>query len=231
MRNNIEKNDLVIKVVRNFEDAKKVFKLRYEVFGKEGYLNMSDYPLGMEYDEYDHLPETTLFLAEVDGKPVGTIRLVLDSPRGLSVESHIKNVDDYRIEGRKLAEGSRWALLPEYRSNSHISLGLMKIIYIYGIKEYGVTDYISHFNLGNHDGNSRRRPNVAKLVEILFGYKAIGEPFYHEEFNEDALPMRVEVGNLTKRSDSFVHTPTPFVEQPYHVLEKEPQFCTTKKAA
>ncbi len=220
MRKNCKTNDLVIKVVRNFEDAKKVFKLRYEVFGKEGYLNMSDYPLGMEYDDYDFLPETTLFLAEVDGKPVGTIRLVLDSPHGLSVESHIKNVDDYRTEGRKVAEGSRWALLPEYRGNLSISLGLSKICYIYGVKEYGVTDYISHYNLGNHDGNSGNRPNVAKLVELVIGYNAIGESFYHEEFNEDALPMRLEVGNLANRFDSYVHTPNPFLEQPYHFLEK-----------
>lgn len=231
MRNNCEKNDLVIRVVRNFEDAQKVFKLRYEVFGKEGYLNMSDYPLGMEYDEYDLLPETTLFLAEVDGKPVGTIRLVLDSPHGLSVESHIKNVDDYRMEGRKVAESSRCAILPEYRGNLSISLGLSMICYIYGIKEYEVTDFISHINLGNHDGISGSRRNVAKLAEFLFGYKAIGESFYHEVFNEDALPMRLEVGNLAKRFDSYMHTPNHFVEQPYHVLEKEPQFCTTKKAA
>ncbi len=218
MRKNSEMNDLVIRVVRNFDDAKKVFKLRYEVFGREGYLDISDYPLGMENDDYDLLPETTLFLAEVGGKPVGTLRLVLDSPYGLSIESHIKNVDDYRMEGRKVAEGSRWALLPEYRGTLSISLGLSKIFYIYGIKEYGVTDYISHYNLGNHGGNSRSRPNVAKLVELL-GYNAIGESFYHEGFNEDALPMRLEVGNLAKRFDSYVHTPNPFIEQPYHVLE------------
>ena len=202
---------LEIKLVKTVDEFRSALKIRHDVFGLEGYLKLEDCK-GYEYDEYDILPETILMLALVNDQPAGTVRLVMDSRHDLSLNKEF-DFSFLRKEGRKLAEGSRFAVLPEFRGNKQISYGLLKADIVYAFINR-VTDIISVGNLGN-----RRGFNVAEQVFMKIGYLPVGGSFYHHTFNEDALPMVLKIENVKEPFRSFMQEESSFIEKPYNAFK------------
>jgi len=201
-----------IKVAETEKELKQAFEVRLEVFGKElGYLDAADYPEGLEHDVYDDHPEiTSSFIALVDGRGVGTLRLVRDSRLGFNLEEHVV-LNGLRSGNRALAEASRYAVLKEYRGNPDIARGLLKIAFNQGISR-GLTDYVISANDGTKKGRS------AVPIFTALGFVPLGEHFDYEEFNEYALPMRLELKSPSASFRRYLEMTHSFIQQPYQSL-------------
>ena len=78
----------------------------------------------------------------LDGNVVGTVLVTLDSLRGLSAdEAYSAKLDSIRGEGRKLAELSRFAILPGQTTRS-VMAAMFHFVYYYTYLLNGVTDLV-----------------------------------------------------------------------------------------
>src|SRR3989344_8616218 len=60
------------------EELNKIFKLRFDSYSSKGYIDPMRFPNGLEMDDYDIRKDCRYFLAELDGKTIGTIRIIFN---------------------------------------------------------------------------------------------------------------------------------------------------------
>jgi len=119
------------KRVDSEELLKRIYQLRYEVYCQEcHFLTASDYPDGLETDEYD--PFSIHFAAiNHDAQVVGTVRLILPNPLGFPLEKRCRlDIDPHKFPREKIAEISRLAVSKKYRRRADDEL-------------YGTESYLS----------------------------------------------------------------------------------------
>jgi N-acyl-L-homoserine lactone synthetase len=81
-------SDFVVNRVEDQKELTKIFRLRYNVYCHEwGFERAEDNPDGIETDVYDR-NSVHFSVKRSDGKVVGTIRLILQSPEGFPIERH-----------------------------------------------------------------------------------------------------------------------------------------------
>lgn len=104
------------KKVDSEELLKEIYRVRYEVYCQEcGFLPASDYPDGLEIDEFDE--HSVHFAAFADGDVIGTCRLVMNSEHGYPLNGHCKeiSVNESELPKDDLVEVSRLALRKSFR--------------------------------------------------------------------------------------------------------------------
>lgn len=183
------------RIARSEEDLDKVFRIRFEVFAGEGYLDPSKYPDGREKDEFDDLPTTTNFLALDGDRGIGTVRLLepnqtIAEREGLDLGVSIENLFDlsyYKKNGIKIAEIPRSSLLRGYRGGT-------TMMYLWGTAvRYARSKGITHFCAA---GNTETDDAVEAMIlyQVLLQRGAV-----HPEIT---TPPKV---NVTKNSTSVHH--------------------------
>ena len=112
-----------VEVVSNEDDLIKIMRLRSQVFTPMGYnRQFPERIVGLNFDDYDRY--SIILMTKRDGEITATSRLILDSELGLQSEK----IDDFATiiarlkdenerQGYTVAEGSRTAILPEYRAS------------------------------------------------------------------------------------------------------------------
>jgi hypothetical protein len=87
-----------------------VYRLTYECYLARGhYLPRLD-GLWIPHPDFDHVAETTILVAELEGEIVGTVSITLDGTRGLPLDEKFKNTCMLiRSGGKRLAQV--WRLL------------------------------------------------------------------------------------------------------------------------
>lgn len=93
----------------------EVYKLRYQVYCLEtGFEDPEQYPLGLEFDEYDPYAKHYLIRHRRTGEYAATTRMILANPSRLNAEFPLERyfqIDDYSVLGKlnrsHLGEASR----------------------------------------------------------------------------------------------------------------------------
>ncbi len=97
------KGEYVMKVAVSIEDRIKTWRLVYDEYRRKNYAKPD--PEGLWYGLHDALPNTTTFLVEKGGEPVGTLSVVFDGPLGLPAEAlYADEVAALRKQGCRLCE-------------------------------------------------------------------------------------------------------------------------------
>jgi hypothetical protein len=93
-----------ILVANQLRLRQEAYRLLYDLYFKMGITKKKDNELWLSI--YDALPETTTFVAENDqGRTVGALTVVFDSPIGLPAdELYKKEIDELRDTGRRVCE-------------------------------------------------------------------------------------------------------------------------------
>ena len=60
------------------EELREMFKLRYEIYSKLGYISKDAFPKKIEQDDYDKEKKCDYFIAKIDDQIVGSARLIQD---------------------------------------------------------------------------------------------------------------------------------------------------------
>ena len=130
---------LEFKIAQSQTEFDAAYKLVWEVYGVEqGYIEPDDYPDLMHSDKYDK--HSVLFLCLLRRKPVGTLRLILDSPLGFYIERDFSIIAP-PIPREKIAELSRLAVLKKHRGGARlISFGLLRTALKFS-KSNGITHW------------------------------------------------------------------------------------------
>ncbi len=101
---------ITFRVAQTRDELEAATKLVQQEYAKRGYTSSkssSDIKLSL----FNALPQTTTFVALLEGEVIGTITLIADSPLGLPMDSIYRDeLDGLRRQGRRLAEGSMLAV-------------------------------------------------------------------------------------------------------------------------
>lgn len=101
-------------------DSKEIhYSIRYQVYCEEkGFENKSDFPMKMEFDEYDQSSEHFIVRHKESGDWVAAMRLVISGEKGLPMERHCvlyEGIDNSCF--RKATELSRLCVLGKIRKS------------------------------------------------------------------------------------------------------------------
>ncbi len=112
------------------EDRKTSYKLRYEIYGREGYINPDAYLDNLMTDEFDK--NSIQILGTFRGRAIATARIILSSKKGFPVEK-LFNIKTYYPKN-KTAEISRLGIHPDFRSSNSkysrfVMLGVAALMY------------------------------------------------------------------------------------------------------
>jgi hypothetical protein len=120
---------MIIRLAKK-EDMEQVYRLTHDMYVEAGYCKPQPNGLLRHYPHLDDIPQTIVFVAEQDGKIVGTNSLTFDGPAKLHVDEDFpEEVEKIRricnMTGRKLAASWRLATHPKARNSLRVVLELI----------------------------------------------------------------------------------------------------------
>lgn len=138
---------LIFELARSQEELESAFKLLHDAYVEQGFIEAQT--SGMRLIVQHALPTTSILVAKVEGRVIGTISVMRDTPLGLPMEKAF-NISDLKLQGRRVAELSCLAIHPSYRRKmgADVFFPLTLFAAIYAKKYFG-TDYLV-FNLYPH---------------------------------------------------------------------------------
>ena len=169
---------LVLKVAETKEELEDCFSLLHDAYVRVGFMKPD--PSGMRATIYHALPTTTTLLAKYNGKIVGTISLIRDSPLGFPMQK-IFNIEKIRKAGGNIAEVSALAIERRFQATGGIILfPLMKFMYEYSTKFFDTRHLVIAVNprhIGFYESIlffKRLKQNPVEHYDFVNGAPAVG---------------------------------------------------------
>jgi ribosomal protein S18 acetylase RimI-like enzyme len=189
-------------------DLREAYRLVHAVFLGTGYINPE--PAGLRLRIFETSSETATFIAKIDGKIVGVISVVGDSPDlGLPSDSAFKaELDEQRKLGKRLCEVTNQAVAEGFRKSA-VSTELMKCAISHAMKA-GYDEAVASVSPSHHG-----------FYEIL-NFRPIGsERSYSDKLHDPVVAVSMDLkqylapaGNLSTTA-KFVHS---FMTEGNHFL-------------
>jgi len=129
------------RVARSRQELEKAFHLVYQEYLKQGYVDED--PSQMRFLLHNALPETTTFVALIDGVVTATATVIADSPLGLPMdELYHQELEELRRGGKHLCEVSMLANSSELFSEQvPMMLNAKKMFLIFFLFKH-IFDYV-----------------------------------------------------------------------------------------
>lgn len=129
-----------IKRATTLDELHNAYRLVHDLFVMQGYIKAN--PCGLRIRAYEALPKTATFTANHGDEIIGVLSVVIDSrDMGLpSDHTFSDEINDLRRNGRKVCEGTNWAIVEEYR-NSGVLTELMRCALAQAVEE-GRDDFV-----------------------------------------------------------------------------------------
>jgi len=172
----------VIRRAMSLAELVEAYRVVHDTFVEQGYMQPD--PTGIRVRPWEAIPETATHIAVKDGRVVGVMSGVIDSPLGVpSDHAFPKEIDDLRSQGRKPLEGTNWLVTKAFRGSSLLGEQLRAGTAHALVK--GCTDILGSVS-----------PRHAGLYESI-GYEVIGsERSYSDKFIDPVVLVRLDLSAL-----------------------------------
>ena len=165
----MNEQETVFSVVETAEDKKEILRLRELVYVQDqGRLEDAD-DMTDTFDRFDAYAD--YLIARTNGEPVGCVKVVRDSERGLPCEGEA-DLTEFK-HGHSVVELGHLMTLPTVR-NQMIGMGLMRAGLLHGILRYGATRLVGDFFVDKSGG-------LIGFYRML-GFVPLSEPYADERF-------------------------------------------------
>jgi hypothetical protein len=119
-------SEFELRPIRGAEELDAVYRLIHDGHVERGQCEPQPDGRLIHYPRLDNIPETTVIVALVRGRIVGTSSVTLDGERGLHTDEDFKaECDAIRLERRPLCASWRIATLREFRGSRSLVLALI----------------------------------------------------------------------------------------------------------
>ncbi len=117
-----------IRKLDNFDRIPEIGKLVYDTLVESEHISSRNNKFIDLYPHLNKIPETTVLIAELKGKIIGTNSMTVDNPSGLHTDKFFKPETDLIRKKEKNILGSSWRLATEhkYRKNIRLFLDLIQ---------------------------------------------------------------------------------------------------------
>ncbi|MEW5895759.1 MAG: hypothetical protein AB1650_08415 [Candidatus Omnitrophota bacterium] len=169
------------RVARSREELEKAYRLVYQEYRKQGYLDENTSKL--QASVYNALPQTTTFVALVDDVVTATATIIPDSPLELPMDDlYHAELNELRGEGKKLCEVSMLASSSElFGEGVSLMLNAKKMFLIFFLFKY-IFDYV-RIELGVDYICIAVNPKHANTYDSLFFKNLGGGMKYYSKVN------------------------------------------------
>ncbi len=158
--------------ILDFKSRDQALEIIKTVFGQE--KNWLKDSAGQIPKDLVHQTQCSWFMARVNGRPAGLLRLIYDPPLEMPKECVVTLKEGVSLDalsrGNRFVEIGRFMILPEYRRNVRVSLRLMQMAF----KEVVERDY-SHFITDVFENEPNSPLNFHTRV---LGFEIIGTHLY-----------------------------------------------------
>lgn len=167
------------------QDLRTAYRLVHDVYVSTGFIHPD--PAGIRLRLFETSPDTATFVAKIDGRVVGVLSVVADSPDfGLPSDTAFRaELDRLRSEGLRMCELTNQVVAPEYRKSA-IATELMRCAIAHGMKA------------GFHQAVAAVSPSHDGFYQLL-GFHNIGSVrSYSEEIYDPVVAMAMDL-NMFRR--------------------------------
>jgi ribosomal protein S18 acetylase RimI-like enzyme len=192
------------------EDLREAYRLVHQIYLGTGYLRPE--PSGLRLRIYETTSETATFVAKKDGRVVGVLSVVGDSPDlGLPSDSAFKaELDELRATGSRLCEVTNQAVEEGYRKSA-VSTELMRCAIAHSLKA------------GYHVGVVSVSPSHQGFYDLM-GFRPLGsERSYSKKIHDPVIALSVDINRWRQpvrsanAAEQFMHhfaaVANPFMTQ------------------
>ena len=162
------------------EDLRQAYRLVHDVYLGTGFIHPD--PSGMRLRIYETTAETATFIAKFEGRVVGVLSVVEDSPDlGLPADCVFKpELDELRRAGRRLCEVTNQAVAPEYRK-SGVPTELMRCAIAVSLTE------------GYDEANAAVSPSHNGFYDLL-GFRQVGSlRSYSKSIDDPVIAVSMDI--------------------------------------
>jgi hypothetical protein len=181
-----------VRKISTLQDLYKVYQLVHDSYCQSGIANPSPDGFMIHHPKQDVVPQTHIFVAEIENKMIGTISFSIDNQFGLMVDEGFKHIiDGYRQQYKEICCIWRFAVLHPYKSN----LSIMRKLIITTIQcVFHHEMKVSFITLG---------PNQESFYKNSLMMEVIAEgidpnPFIKPD-SANVILMRVHTENIPKK--------------------------------
>ncbi|MBL4869264.1 MAG: GNAT family N-acetyltransferase [Pseudomonadales bacterium] len=158
-----DEEDFNFIVATDIDSRRKAYELGYKVYNESGYIHNEDKVCVNSFDGGKNV--FTLLVETKEGKAVGTVTLNFEAGDGLPCDQIFnEELFSLRKMNRRLAEITRLAIAPEYRTSKTILLRMFHFIFIHAFHNMKQTDFLVEVH-----------PRHLKFYTKLFCFQQIGE--------------------------------------------------------
>ncbi len=119
--------DYNIHKLTNFNRLPEIGELVHDTLVESGHISSRYNKFVDLYPHLNKIPETTILIAELNGRIIGTNSMTLDNPKGLHTDKFFKEeTDSFRKQKKILGSSWRIATAHEYRKNIRLFLDLIQ---------------------------------------------------------------------------------------------------------
>ena len=179
-----------IKVATSPTELDAVMRLRYDVFVDERGF-MPERHDRRVFDHYDVLPTTANLLAQVDGKPVGTLRFTAASEAGTSPDSYFDFSPHLPVPPTHASALSQMVIRSGVRKSAEIAFSLLGLSYCLAAEE------------GARYLHAIVNPDALARMFVSSGWVAASEEFT-DHSGLQCLPLTLDLDALHSRFVEFV---------------------------
>lgn len=209
--------DFRVEIAQTQEDLQSAYALLHNCY--VGIKVIDPQPSGLRCNLFSFLPTTTVIVAKLNGKVVGTVSAVKDSSSGLpSDEDFLKENNKLRRQGKILIEASALGVAREFRGNHSVSFLLMKYLYNYckhcfrGDQMIGVVvpqaeDFYKALWHFKKNGNPVQYESLKGITAIHISMDLSTEFFDQVENDFGPRDPKKNLGSMIRSEDSRFHYP------------------------
>jgi ribosomal protein S18 acetylase RimI-like enzyme len=171
------------------DDLREAYRLVHEVYLGTGYLHPE--PAGMRLRIYETTSETATFVAKKDGRVVGVLSVVGDSPDlGLPSDAAFRSeLDSLRAKGARLCEVTNQAVAEGYRKSA-VPTELMRCAIAHSVKA------------GYHMGIVSVSPSHHGFYDLM-GFRRLGsERSYSDKIHDPVVALSMDINQWRQPSTS-----------------------------
>ncbi|MFF9690820.1 GNAT family N-acetyltransferase [Streptomyces sp. NPDC014623] len=168
--------DVAYRIARTDAERADVILLRDAVYVRDQGRLADTADTAATFDRFDGTAE--YIVGYLDGAPVGTVKVIPDSPSGLPCDDTV-DLSPLR-PGNRLVEFGHLMTLPKLR-HQEIGMALMRQALVHGVRAHGATHIIGDFFVDDSGG-------LRSFYQDI-GFVALGEPYTDERFRGAPLSL------------------------------------------
>jgi len=118
-----------VRPIHNLQELRQVYQLTHECYVSTGHFRAHPSQMIVHYPNFDHIPETEILVAVMDGVIVGSVSVTFDGPAGFTVEEEFKEqCAVIREEGVPMAAVWRLVVADSVRANRAVLMSLVDTV-------------------------------------------------------------------------------------------------------